>query len=37
MVAKPMRDQRGSRAHSRGRGRGLAAGVAAADHDDVEC
>ena len=28
--------QRGVRAHARSRGRGLAAGVAATDHDDVE-
>ena len=33
---EPMRDQRGARAHARRRGRGLAAGVPAADHDDVE-
>ena len=33
---EPMRDQRGARAHARGRRRGFAAGVAAADHDDVE-
>ena len=31
-----MRHQRGLRAHARGRGRGLAAGMAAANHDDVE-
>ena len=31
-----VRDQRGARAHARGRGRGLAAGVAAANHDDIE-
>ena len=31
-----VRDQRRSRAHARGRRRRLAAGVAAADHDDVE-
>ena len=31
-----MRDQRRLRAHARGRGRGLAAGMPAADHDDVE-
>ena len=28
-------DQRGARAHARGRGSRLAAGMAAADHDDV--
>ena len=33
---EPVRDQRGRRAHARSRGRGLAAGVPAADHDDVE-
>ena len=32
-----VRDQRGRGAHARGRGRGFAAGVAAADHDDIEC
>ena len=31
-----MRDQRGSRAHAGRRGRGFTAGMAAADHDDVE-
>ena len=36
MVANAMRDERGLRAHARGRRRGLAAGMAAADHDDVE-
>ena len=36
MVGRAMRDQRRRRAHARGRGRGFAAGVAAADHDDVE-
>ena len=33
---KPVGDQRGLRAHARSRSRGLTAGVAAADHDDVE-
>ena len=33
---KPMGHQRGPRAHARGRSRGLAAGMAAADDDDVE-
>ena len=33
---EPVGHQRGVRAHPRGRGRGLAAGVAAADHNDVE-
>ena len=33
---EPVRDQRGPRAHARGRGRGLAAGVPAADHDHIE-
>ena len=33
---EPMRHQRGFRAHARRRGRGFTAGVAAADHDDVE-
>ena len=33
---EPVRDQRGSRAHARGRGRGLAAGVPAANDDDIE-
>ena len=33
---EPVGQQRGPRAHARGRRRGLAAGVAAADHDDVE-
>ena len=32
-----VRDQRRLRAHARGCGRGLAAGMAAADDDDVEC
>ena len=36
MVANRWVDKRGARAHSRGRGRSLAAGVAAPDHDDVE-
>ena len=36
MVAKRVGDQRRARAHARRRGRGLAAGMAAADHDDVE-
>jgi hypothetical protein len=35
--AKPMGDQPGSRAGSRGRRRSLAAGVATPDHDNVEC
>jgi hypothetical protein len=33
---KPMRHQRGPGAHARCRGRGFAAGVAAADYDNVE-
>ena len=33
---EPVRHQRGPRTHARGRGRGLAAGVAAADDDNVE-
>ena len=33
---EPLRDKRGARAHARGRGGGLAAGVAAADDDHVE-
>ncbi len=33
---KPMRDQRRGRAHARGGGRGLAAGMPATDHDDIE-
>ena len=33
---KTMGHQGGARAHARGCGRGLAAGVAASDHDDVE-
>ena len=36
MVAEPMRDQRRAGAHARGSGRGLAAGMAAANHDDIE-
>ena len=36
MVAKLVRDQRRARAHARRRSRGLAAGMAAADDDDVE-
>jgi hypothetical protein len=32
-----MRDERRARTHARSNGGGLAAGVAAADHDDVEC
>ena len=32
-----MRDQRRLRAHAGGRGRGFTAGVAAANHDNVEC
>jgi hypothetical protein len=33
---EPMRDQRSPRTHARGRGRGFAAGVPAANDDDVE-
>ncbi len=33
---KPVRDQRRRRAHARGRRRGLAAGMSATDHDDIE-
>ena len=33
---EPVRDQRRARAHARSRSRSLAAGMAAADHDDIE-
>ncbi len=36
MVGKAMGDEGRPRAHARSSGRGLAAGMAAADHDDVE-
>ncbi len=32
-----MGEEGGAGAHARGGGRGLAAGMAAADHDDVKC
>ena len=37
MVSSLWVSSSGARAHARRRGRGLAAGVAAADHDDIEC
>ena len=37
MVAKRVGDERRARAHAGRRSRGLAAGMAAADHDHVEC